>query len=159
MKLLFLPLVLMLMANHCQAQQPHPVFNEYTAIIKKAKTIVLHEIDKTADATVQDTSKKTFLGYQIARSQTLEPKALHTLSKALLDEKNYILEAKKSCPMIATYALLIGNKDNQTFSILFSDNTCEKAVIQCSEEGFEKKYIDLTGESKILTLLDSLLNP
>lgn len=162
MKLFFLPLTLILMANYCQAQHPHPVFGEFAAIIKKAKTITVHEIDKTdtnEEEEVQDTSKRTFLGYAIARSQSLESKALHDLSKTLLNEKNYIFDAKKSCPMMATYALEIINKDNQSFSILLSDSFCTKAVIHSSEKGFETKYIDLTDENEILTLLDGLLNP
>ncbi len=162
MKLFFLPLALILMANYCQAQHPHPVFNEYASIVKKANTIVLYEIDKTDtedEEQIQDTIKKTFLGYEIARTYTLEGKTLSNLTDALLEKKNYVLDAKKSCPMVATYALFISNKDNQTFSILFSDTACEKAVIHCSEKGFETKYIDLTSENKILALLDNLLNP
>jgi hypothetical protein len=157
MKFLSLLLIILFM-NSKQAQKEHLVFLRYAHFIKDAKQTTLFLIEDTPTHPKEKVaSKKYCLDYEILKTVALTEAVADSLKEIVLEEKNYITEAHKSCPMVAKYAITFTKKNNQSFTLIFSTAPCEKVIINCSKKDFKKSYVDLKEKNEILAFVEKLM--
>lgn len=158
MKLLSLTILSLLMMTNCQDE--HPIFKKHADIIKSAKEISLAEIASNPTSPEAKDSSKTYLyDYEVMSSDSISENVAEELKKAILQTENYVIDAKKNCPMTAKYALTFSKKKKHTMTFILSGNTCEKVIIKSSEKDFEPMYLDLKEKSEILALINQIKMP
>lgn len=128
----------------------HPVFLKYQDIIQEATSIELYQVaNQPVAANNQDKSKSYFEDYEILKK--MEVKDQENIKKIVLEKSNYIQD-KKTCPMLATYAIKFNKKKNY-ISLVISDESCKKVVLFSSEKTLDKKYHDLAENNTLHSIL------
>lgn len=157
MKFLSLLLIIPFMSSK-QPQKEHLIFLQYAHFIKDAKQTTLFLIEDTpTQPKEQVASKKYCLDYEILKTVALTEAVADSLKEIVLEEKNYITEAQKSCPMVAKYAITFKKKNNQSFTLILSSAPCEKVTVSCSKKDFKKSYFDLKEKNEILVFIEKLV--
>ncbi len=158
MKFLSLLLIPLLTMSNKPPQDEHLIFLQYAYFIKDAKQTSLFQVaDHPTHPKEKIASKKYCLDYEALKTIELKENMADSLKEIILDEKNYITEAQKSCPMTAKYAITFTKKNNQSFTLIFSTAPCEKVIVNCSKKDFKKSYFDLKEKSEILAFIEKLM--
>jgi hypothetical protein len=158
MKILSLLLISFLAMSSKTPQKGHLIFLQYADFIKEAKQATLFEVaDHPTKPEEKAASKQYCLDYEILKTIELKETSIDSLKAAILEEKNYITEAQKNCPIVSKYALTFTKKKNQFFTLIFSASPCEKVIVNCSKKDFKKSYVDLKEKSEILVLIEKIV--
>lgn len=160
MKRFFLFSILVALTGISQAQKNmHKVFGTDEKIIKGSSKVWIYSIEQIPVMSVDQMQGENYVyDYRIIKTITSTKKMAGAITLAVLDTTQYFYGLNKKCPFMGKYAVQY-RKGQKSITLVISAEPCEKVIIFCPGSVIDKKHIDIKTGSRIITAIESVMNP
>lgn len=159
-KTFFLFSLLVGLTGIIQAQKNmHKVFGTDDKIIKGSSKVYIYAIESTPIMSVDQMQGENYVyDYRIIKTIVATKKMAGALTLAVLDTNEYFYGLNKKCPFMGKYAVQY-RTGQKTITLTISSEPCEKLIIFCPGSVIDKRHIDIRIKSRIITAIETLMNP